>query len=97
VGFSSREASKISLFSTVEGGGLLGRGALDLRCRMELGRDGGLLCGEGLLLAIGDAGIGAASTGDGIFAALGSGFLVPGGAEGALSGTTWYRRRSRAS
>jgi hypothetical protein len=89
VGFSSREASKISLFSTVDGGGLLGCGALDLRCEMEWGMDGGVLCGEVRLPAIGDAGIGAASTGDGISAALGSGFLVPGGAEGALCGTTW--------
>jgi len=88
VGFSSLEANKTSLFSIVSGGGLLGFGALDRRCVTASGVGGGVLCGVGPVLAIGGAGAGAAINADGIRGALGTGFLVPGGAEGSLCGTS---------
>jgi len=53
VGFSSLEASKTNLFSTVAAGGLLGCGALTRRSRTESGGGGGVLCGEASWLARG--------------------------------------------
>ncbi|MBW2546521.1 MAG: hypothetical protein JRE82_04660 [Deltaproteobacteria bacterium] len=45
VGFSSREARRISLFSTVAGGGLVGRGTIERRSRTAAGAGGGTLRG----------------------------------------------------
>ena len=83
VGFSSREANRISLFSTVAGGGLVGRGALARRSRAGSGAGGGVLCDGMPLVADGGVGVGTADLGTGICGRLGTGFLVPGGATGS--------------
>ncbi|MGB8223802.1 MAG: hypothetical protein WCF10_14540 [Polyangiales bacterium] len=87
LGFSSREASKINLFSTVAGGGLLGCGALDRCCRTDTGVGGGALFGDGRLFATGNAG--ATVFGDGIGVASETELLFPAGAFAALLGTIW--------
>jgi hypothetical protein len=87
LGFSSREASKINLFSTVAGGGLLGCGALDRWCRMDSGVGGGVLFGDGPSFAIGNAGAGATFFADGIGMASETELLFPAGAFAALLGT----------
>jgi hypothetical protein len=58
VGFSLREASKISLFSTVAGGGLLGCGALDRRARTGAGAGRAAAFATAPLVAFGTAGAG---------------------------------------
>jgi hypothetical protein len=87
VGFSSREANKISFFSTVAGGGLVGRGTLARRPRRASGAGVGGLIADVPFLAAGGVGAGSAATGACISGVLGTGFLVPGGGAGAAVGT----------
>jgi hypothetical protein len=73
----------------VAGGGLVGRGALDRRCRTASGEGGGVLCRGEPFVATAGFRAGAAATGAGISGLLGTGRLVPGGAAGAAAGTIW--------
>jgi len=87
VGFSSRDANKISLFSTVAGGGLVGRGTLERRWRTASGEGGGVLFRAEPFVAVAGVGAGATATGACISGLLGTGLLVPGGGAGAAAGT----------
>jgi hypothetical protein len=91
LGSSSREARRMSLFSTVAGGGLLGFGPR--RFAFAVG-DGGAEGGTDALAREGEvslrSGTGLApsdrAAGAGISGALGTGRFVPGGGAGAFAG-----------
>ena len=94
LGFSSRELSKMSLFSTLAGGGLLGCGvrvrAVAAGLGAGAGTDASRFTGSGAEMgAESGAAAGAAAFGRGRSGTLATGLLVPGGGASSFAGKIW--------